>query len=178
MEYALRIIRRYVEQTPVIACAVPLSSAFGLFEHVSVAPELSANWNKHSKRFWGGRVREKESVYNAILTSITRRHLDYRAFGSDACTFSLRKYKTKLTTAQQESLYKTGIIFGSLISSSDSIGSYGSDLLSKYRVAINHRSKLPGDKKVLSVKNAGEGISVEYFLKGEIKNATISDIEI
>jgi len=178
MEHALGIIRRYAGQTPVIACAVQLASAFGLFEHVSVAPELSAKWEKHSRGAFCGMMREKESVYNAIQTSITRRHLDSRAFGSDACTFSLRKYRTKLSNVQQESLYKTAIVFGSLISSSDSIGSYSSDLLSKYRTAINHRSKMSVDKKILKVISSEDGILVEYFLKGEVKIAKIPDMEI
>jgi len=178
MEYALRIIRRYAGHTPVIACGVQLASAFGLFEHVSVAPELSAKWEKHSRLAFCGTIREKESVYNAIQTAITRRHLNSRAFGSDACTFSLRKYRTKLSNVQQEALYETAIVFGSLISSSDSIGSYSSELLSKYRTAISHRSKISGDKKILKVENSEDGILVEYFLKGENKIAKITDMEI
>ena len=111
MDYALKIIRKYAGDTPIIACALPVASGFGLFEHVSVAPELSAKWVKTKKGVFCRNAREIESVYNAILTSITRRHLDTRAFGSDTCTFSLRKYKTKLSAVQQEALYETGIIF-------------------------------------------------------------------
>ena len=178
MNHALKIIRKYAGEIPVIACAVPLASGFGLFEHVSVAPELSATWSKKATGIFCRNTRENESAYNAILTSITRRHLNSRAFGSDTCTFSLRKYRTKLSNVQQEALYKTCILFGSLISSSDSIGAYGSELLSKYRNAINHRSKIPGDKKILEIKNSSKGIQVEYFLKGVIKNDIISDVEI
>lgn len=176
--HALNLLKEYAEDTPVIACGVPLGSCFGLFEYCSVSPDLSADWDGSRSRFLLKSIRERESTQNAITTSIARRHLDGRAFSSDAVAFSLRKYKIRITGMQQEALFKTSIIFGGLICGSDSIGSYSGDLLETYRQAIVHRCSRSNDKRVLSVKNVEQAIVVKYVLKNEFKEDLIPGVQL
>ncbi len=177
MNHALMILREATGSVPVIACGVPLGSAFGLFEYCSVASDLSSGWNGPNPVFVSKNSRERESTLSAIKSSINRRHLDGRAFSCDPGSFSLRKHKNKLSVEEQESLYKTCIIFGGLISNSDSIGTYGADALNLYRNAISHKATRFNDKRVLSVETTDKGYHVRYALRNELLEADIDTFE-
>ncbi|MHB1484765.1 MAG: alpha-galactosidase [Saccharofermentanales bacterium] len=168
IKYALSILRSAAGKIPVIACGVPVGSAFGLFEYCSVAPDLSSGWNGPNPIFVGKNVRERESTLSAIKSAIGRRHLDGRAFSSDPGSFTLRKFKRKLNSNQQEGLFKTCIIFGGLISNSDSIGSYSSSALEQYRKAIIHKASRFNNKRVLSVSERNRSIHVKYTLRNDL----------
>jgi alpha-galactosidase len=178
LKYALSLLRECIGNIPLHCCGVPLGSCFGRVEYVSVAPDLSVNWTGESRGICTGRIRERESAENAVSTSIGRRHLDGRAFSADTVTVSLRKYKTKYTPHQQDSLLKTGIIFGGLISCSDNIGAYNTNLLAKYRQILLHKCTYPHDKRILSVNQEEKGIRARYLLKGSEKEETIPEVRL
>ncbi len=174
VHHAMSLLHKICGPIPVIACGVPLGSVFGLFEYCSVTPDLSSGWDGPNAFLVRKNVRERESTLNALQCAIARRHLDGRAFSSDPGSFSLRKFKRNLTSKEQESLFKTCIIFGGLISNSDSIGTYSADALNQYRLAIAHKSTRYHDKKVLSVKKAGGAYHVHYTLRNELRDDTIN----
>ena len=174
VHHALDLLRKFAGPVPVIACGVPIGNAIGRFEYCSVAPDLSSGWDGSNPFFVGKNIRERESTLGAIKSAIARRHLDSRAFSCDPGSFSLRKYKNNLSAREQESLFKTCIIFGGLISNSDSIGSYSADALDLYRLAIAHRSTRSHDKNVLSVEKTPKAYNVQYVLRGELHRDSIS----
>lgn len=174
MSHALCLLRLETGNIPVIACGTPIGSAIGLFEYCSVAPDLSPGWDGPNSFFVTNSVRERESTLSAIRSSIARRHLDGRAFSSDPGSFSLRKFKIKLTAKEQEALFKTCIIFGGLISNSDSVGSYSTDALDLYRLAITHKATRFHDKRVLLVEKSDKSYRVKYALRNELHEDTIS----
>jgi len=174
MRHALEMLREFSGPVPVIVCGVPLGSAMGLFEYCSVAPDLSSGWDGPNSFLVGKNARERESTLGAIKSTIARRQLEGRAFSCDPGSFSLRKFKNNLSTLEQEALFKTCIIFGGLISNSDSIGSYSADALNQYRLAIAHRPTRSHDKKVLSVEKTERAYQVQYVLRNELHEDTIS----
>lgn len=174
VHHSLSLLRRICGPIPVVACGVPLGSVFGLFEYCSVTPDLSSGWDGPNPFFVKKNVRERESTLNAIQSAIARRHLDGRAFSSDPGSFSLRKFKRNMTSEEQEALFKTCIIFGGLISNSDSIGSYSVDALNQYRLAIAHKSTRYHDKKVLSVQKTDGVYQIHYTLRNELHDDTIT----
>lgn len=176
--HGLMLLRKYSPGKILIGSGVPTGSCMGLFEHVSVAPELSADWEGRSFFPCKSGIRERESTHNALRTVIGRRHLDAKAFGSDTCVFSLRKYATGLNPEQREALFKSSIIFGSLITGCDSIGSYNSLLLKKYLQAVDYKGKGKDDKGVVSVKREEDGVLVEYVLKNKLKKDFLPGIKI
>lgn len=174
IDHALSLLREISGQIPLIACGVPIGSAIGLFEYCSVTPDLSSGWDGPNPFFVGKNIRERESTSNAIKSAISRRHLDGRAFSCDPGSFSLRKFKRNLSTTEQEALFKTCIIFGGLISNSDSIGAYSADALDQYRLAIAHKATRFHDKRVLSVEKSGRTFKVKYALRNELHEDSIS----
>ena len=174
ISHALDLLRKFSDPLPVIACGVPIGSAVGLFEYCSVTPDLSPGWDGPNPFLTGKNIRERESTLGAITSAVGRRHLDSRAFSCDPGSFSLRRFKNRLTSREQEALFKTCIVFGGLISNSDSIGSYSADALNQYRLAIAHRATHLHDKNVLSVERTGKAFVVNYLLRSELKETTIT----
>lgn len=173
VNHALGLVRDAAGSVPVIACGVPLGSAIGIVEYCSVAPDLSPEWDGPVSLFTCKSIRERESTRSAVISTIGRRHLDGRAFSCDPGSFTLRKFKNRLRPSEQESLYKTCIIFGGLISNSDSIGSYSADALDQYRVALAHKATRFNHKRVLSIERTDHSVKVKYALRNELREDLI-----
>lgn len=181
MDHAVMLLRRYAGSIPVIACGIPLGSAFGRFEYCSVTPDLSQSWTGR-KTLWCSRyLRERESTENAVKTAINRRHLDLRAFSSDIGSFTLRKYRGRMIAGEQLTLFRTCNIFGSLITGSDSLGAYNADSLERFTDAVSSRPIRRNDRSITEVITGEEGVIVRYMLHGvqyEEKLELITDLNI
>ncbi|MHB1452826.1 MAG: alpha-galactosidase [Saccharofermentanales bacterium] len=166
MDHALHLLRSFAGSVPVDACGATLGSCFGLFEYCSVTPDLSPGWRGRSSFLYGKGLRERESTLHAVTTAISRRHLDSRAFSSDPGSFTLRKYRSGLTSAEQDILFKTCDIFGGLFCGSDSIGAYNADMLEKFREAAAGRPSRRNDRKIERVSLKDNAILVDFMLNG------------
>ncbi len=166
MDHAMKMLRRYTGDTPLIACGAPLGSTFGLVEYCSVTPDLSQNWNGKTDLRCQKALRERESTYNAIRTAVTRRHLDLRAFSSDTGSFTLRKYRADMKSDEQITLFKVCNIFGSLITGSDSLSAYNAESLDRFLDAVSSRPVRRNDRTILGVSVKDGCLHVEYMLHG------------
>lgn len=178
MDQAMNILKKYAGDAKLITCAIPLGSAFGLTEYCSVTPDLSISWKEKNNFTYS---RERESTLQAIKNAITRRHLDCRAFSSDIGSFTLRKYRMKLTKEEKFSFFKVSNIFSSLITGSDRLSAYDDEALQTFIEAIALHPSRHYDKKILSVLFKDESIFVEYLLNGVKKKNKInfvSDLNI
>ena len=166
MTHAMKILRKYAGNIPVIACGVPLGSAFGIVEFCSVTPDLSQSWHGRTTLRCRKSLRERESTEMAVKTAISRRHLDLRAFSSDMGSFTLRKYRGRMSAAEQITLFKASNIFSSLITGSDSLGAYNAESLDRFLSAVSSRPVRRNDKSVLEVNVTDDGLRVDYVLHG------------
>jgi hypothetical protein len=181
MTHAMKILRKYAGNIPIIACGVQLGSAFGLVEFCSVTPDLSQSWHGKTTLRCRKSLRERESTEMAVMTAITRRHLDLRAFSSDMGSFTLRRYRGRMAAIEQITLFKACNIFSSLITGSDSLGAYNAESLDRFLSAVSSRPVRRNDRSVLGVTVRDDGLRVDYMLHGvksEEKLEQVKNLEI
>jgi len=147
---ALEFIRECAKNKLILGCGVPLGPAFGLVDYCRIGCDVGLDWN--DKYYMKYLHRERISTLNAVVNSISRRHLDGRAFLNDPDVFLLRDDNSELTKDQKETLFIINSIFGSLIFTSDNFNLYReenfnifkklTDFAGKKNVEVKTRSNL------------------------------------
>lgn len=164
MSDGMELLRQLVGDNAILACGVPIFSAFGMVEYSRIGPDVSLAFDdSFIMRF---AHRERISTKYSILNTIYRHHLNNRAFLNDPDVFLLRD-DIKMTRIQKENLYKANMLFGSVYFTSDDIASY--DI--KKKEFINENSNLIGSK-ILNIWDEGNyNFSIDYATKN---NETIT----
>jgi len=122
MHEAMVFIRECAKDKLVLGCGVPLGSVFGLVDYCRIGCDVGLDWNdKYYMKFLH---RERISTLNAIVNSISRRHLNGRAFLNDPDVFLLREDNLQLTQNQKVTLFIINSIFGGLVFTSDNFNLY------------------------------------------------------
>ncbi len=122
MHEAMTFIRECAKDKLVLGCGVPLGSVFGLVDYCRIGCDVGLDWNdKLHMRYLH---RERISTLNAVVNSISRRHLNGRAFLNDPDVFLLRDDNLQLTQNQKETLFIINSIFGGLVFTSDNFNLY------------------------------------------------------
>lgn len=122
MHEALEFIRACAGDKQVLGCGVPLGSAFGLVDYCRIGCDAGLDWDD---RFYMRYLHiERVSTLNALINTISRKHLDGRAFLNDPDVFLLRNENNDLTDTQKETLFTVNNIFGSLVFTSDNLSLY------------------------------------------------------
>lgn len=119
---AMEFLRDCVKDKLILGCGVPLGPSFGLVDYCRIGCDVSLDWN--DKFYMQYLHRERVSTLNAIQNSISRRHLNNRAFLNDPDVFFLRDENIQLNSTQKETLAFVNKHFGSLIFTSDDISLY------------------------------------------------------
>lgn len=119
---AMEFLRDCVKDKLILGCGVPLGPSFGLVDYCRIGCDVGLDWN--DKFFMQYLHRERVSTLNAIQNSISRRHLNNRAFLNDPDVFFLRDENIQLNSTQKETLAFVNKHFGSLIFTSDDISLY------------------------------------------------------
>jgi alpha-galactosidase len=131
MSEALNFIRRLVGDKMLLACGVPLGSAFGLVDYCRIGADIHLSWEHRLLKFLGNR--ERVSTIVALRTVLGRWALNKRAFFSDPDVFILREKNHQLTDIQQDTILKINVLLGNLLFTSDSVGDYTEGGLQKYK---------------------------------------------
>lgn len=119
---AMEFLRECVNDKLILACGVPLGPSFGLVDYCRIGCDVGLDWDdKFYMHFFH---RERVSTLNAINNSMSRRHLNERAFLNDPDVFFLRDENVQLSKTQKETLAFVNKHFGSLIFTSDDISLY------------------------------------------------------
>lgn len=119
---AMEFLRECVGDKLILGCGVPLGPSFGQVDYCRIGCDVGLDWD--DKPFMRLLHRERVSTLNAIVNSISRRHLNGRAFINDPDVFFLRENNIKLTQTQKETVAFVNKLFGSLIFTSDDITQY------------------------------------------------------
>lgn len=121
MDEFMCFLREICGDKVILGCGVPLASAFGKVDYCRVGGDVSLKWEDGLLNACG--YHERVSTANAISGSVYRRHLNGRAFLNDPDVFILRD-GVELTKDQKYTLFMINSVFGGLIFTSDTIGSY------------------------------------------------------
>ncbi len=122
MSDAMEFIRKCANDKLVLGCGVPLGSAFRLVDYCRIGCDAGLDWDdKFYMRYLHS---ERISTLNALVNTISRRHLNGRAFLNDPDVFILREDNVDLTDIQKETLFTVNNILGSLVFTSDNLNHY------------------------------------------------------
>jgi len=119
---AMEFMRECAGDKLILGCGVPLGAAFGLVDYCRIGCDISLDWN--DKLYMRFMHRERVSTLNALVNTMSRNHLNCRAFLSDPDVFLLREDNIKLTKVQKDTLFTINFIFGSLVFTSDNFNLY------------------------------------------------------
>ena len=139
MAEAMDFLRECAGDKLILGCGVPLGSAFGTVDFCRIGCDVSLDWDDKYYMKW--LLRERISTRNTIIDTISRRHLDQRAFLNDPDVFLLRNNNTSLTEAQKKTLLTVNTLFGSLLFTSDNIKKYTPDMLTCIKQVISSKKK-------------------------------------
>ncbi len=146
MAEAMDFLRECAGNALILACGVPLASAFGKADYCRIGCDVSLDWN--DKPHMRLMHRERISTRNSILNTVFRRQLDGRVFYNDPDVFLLRSYNNSLTVKQKKCLAEVNALMGSVMFTSDNLYDYGNDEIKEL-------------SKILKIRDA-EIISAEY----------------
>ena len=151
---AMEFLRDCVKDKLILGCGVPLGPSFGLVDYCRIGCDVGLDWN--DKFFMQYLHRERVSTLNAIQNSISRRHLNNRAFLNDPDVFFLRDENLHLNDTQKETLAFVNNHFGSLIFTSDDISLYTNQNSLFDKTMINEKNEIlevnPNQNGVIEVK--------------------------
>ncbi|MCF7952868.1 MAG: alpha-galactosidase [Spirochaetales bacterium] len=161
MQQAMDLLRSIIdpyEDLKVLACGVPLASAFFFADYCRIGSDVSPKWEDRRLAFM--RFPERVSTINSLKSTVGRNMLNYRFFVNDPDVFFLRKEGVQMTESQKHSLFLANNIFGGLIFTSDDIGEYAFPEKSLYCSHFPVRQK-----KILSVSSDEGFISVTFQIE-------------
>lgn len=125
MNDALTFLRNLAKDQLLLACGVPLGSAFGKVDYCRVGPDIHLNWEDNKMKWLGHR--ERTSTIAALRSVLGRWQLNNRAFHSDPDVFILRDTNNKLNFNQKITLLTVNTLLGNLLFTSDEAGAYSEE---------------------------------------------------
>ena len=135
MADALRLIRTGVgDETLVLGCGVPLGSAFGQVDYCRIGCDVGLDWD--NKVYMRALHRERVSTKNSLGNTYGRAPLDGRAFGNDPDVFFLRS-DVKLSETQRDELLFAAADLGSVLLTSDDMGTWSDGAKERYELALD-----------------------------------------
>jgi len=143
MHDAMTFLDQLVGQHTLLACGVPLGSAFHHASYCRIGPDIHLDWDHSLLRFL--RKRERVSTINALRTIIHRRHLSNHVFINDPDVFIMRSAGHQLDINQQFTILLVQVLFGHQIFSSDDWATYSEETIHEIGGLLRYR-----DAKIIS----------------------------
>lgn len=160
MAEAMDFLAETVGPARILACGVPLASAFGRVGYCRIGSDVALKWEDRllARHL---RYRERVSTWNALTSALGRAWLNGRTFANDPDVFILRE-GTALTPAQRHTLFVLNLALGDLVFTSDALDAYDPDTRRLYL------SQFPLRPRTLAtLTNEGEA----YILTFEAEDA-------
>lgn len=130
MHEVMTWLKQIIGNKIILACGVPLASAFGLVDYCRVGADVHHSWDMKWLKWLN--ARERPSTINTIKNTIHRRQLNGKVFYNDPDVSILRNNNTDLTDTEKYTLFIINQLFGSLQFISDNINEYSSQTLQLY----------------------------------------------
>ncbi|WP_283169850.1 MFS transporter [Curtanaerobium respiraculi] len=130
------------EETLLLACGVPLASVFGGADYCRIGCDVGLDWDdKLPMRLLH---RERASTKTSLADTKARAPLDGRAFGCDPDVVFLRS-DVKLKRGQRDRLLAAAAGCGSVLMTSDDMGSWNSSQRAAFEAAL-HQMRTRDDR--------------------------------
>lgn len=160
MQDAMKFLRARVGKKWLLACGVPLFSAFGTCDFCRVGSDVDLSFKE--RIFSKLTNNEIVSTYNAVTSSAFRHHLNGRAFVCDPDVFFMRDDNLKFSASQKELLARFNSVVGGVLFVSDDAGKYSEEQKKAVREAFSR------DAVVSDVRyDSKDVITVNYTESGE-----------
>ena len=160
-ERAYDFLRGVLPDRFILGCGATLFNAIGKFDYMRVGPDVSLSFDDafYMRLFH----RERPSTKVTIRNTIYRHLMNGSFFGNDPDVFLLREENLALSEETRKALLTINALFGSVLMTSDNVGTYGE----KQKAMLDEAFALFREGKVLSFTGGGRRITVEYLLGGE-----------
>ncbi len=162
---SIELLRECVGDKKILGCGAQMMPSFGMVDYMRIGADMSLGWKHTFQRKL--MHREDVSTPNAILNSVYRRHLNNRAFLCDPDVFLLRSNNIKFTFEQQKLLAKFIKLFGSVLFTSDDIGTYNAQQRECFNDTVNG-----SPTSIDSIEEINGRVKIEYTDNG--KKGTLS----
>ena len=159
MAEAMDFLRECAGDALILACGVPLASAFGKADYCRIGCDVSLDWN--DKPHMRLMHRERISTRNCIINTVFRRQLDGRAFYNDPDVFLLRTYNNALSTEQKKCLAEVNALMGSVLFTSDNFLSYEKEEIKELSKILKIRSA-----KIISAELNDNVLTLKFTIDG------------
>jgi alpha-galactosidase len=141
MSEAMEFLRKLIGSKKMLACGVPLGSAFGLADYCRIGGDIHVGWEHTLLATL--RHRERVSTIASLRSTLSRWQLNGRAFHNDPDVFILRTEGQNLTPVQQNTVLTINALLGDLLFCSDDVSAYSDEqrceILEAWRL---HRAKV------------------------------------
>jgi alpha-galactosidase len=132
---AMAFLRECAGPARILACGVPLGSAFGLVDYCRIGPDVHLSW-EHRLLKWLG-ARERLDTRQSLVNTFARRFLDQTAFRIDPDVVVLREKGHRLRADQRQHLLTVNTLLGSVLFTSDHFGELSGETRTKFAAAID-----------------------------------------
>ena len=159
-EFAYGLIREELGDRLILGCGATLSNCFERFDYCRIGPDVSLRFDDvpYMRIFHPERISTKVTLQNTIF----RHGLDGHMFQNDPDVFLLRDDNIRLSQGQREALTKINALFGSLLMTSDDIGSYDE----QKKAVLEEALRLFRHGTVLDYYRKDRSILITYELDG------------
>ncbi|MBR2121416.1 MAG: alpha-galactosidase [Lachnospiraceae bacterium] len=125
MRDGMKLLRESLKDKQILACGVPLSSAFGMVEYCRIGPDVSLRFDDVFYMRW--MHRERISTKVTLQNTVFRSCMDGTVFRCDPDVFLLRDTDIRLNRLQRRALVMLNHLCGSVYMTSDDVGSYDAE---------------------------------------------------
>lgn len=169
MHEAMEFISQNVGEAKVLACGVPLGSAFGKVAYCRIGADIHLKWEFPWMKWLG--FRERVSTLVSLRTTLGRWHLNGKVFHNDPDVFILRKENNKLTPTQQHTVLLINVLMGNVLFNSDEVSTYDEEQLAELEGALQYRGA-----EIDSVHKIGKDLFAISFSKEDLKYCAYSNL--
>ncbi len=159
-EFAYGLLREELEGRLIIGCGAALANCAGRFDYCRIGPDVSLKFDDsfYMRAFHAERVSTKVTLVNTIFRS----PMDGHMFLNDPDVFLLRDDNIGLSREQRKALTLINALFGSLLMTSDEVGSYDAEK----KALLDRALALFRGGRALSYERKGDTVRVDYELDG------------
>lgn len=122
MHDVMQFLRNTVGDKKILACGVPLASAFGLVDFCRIGADIHLEWEHNLLKTLQNR--ERVSTILALRNTLNRWQLNNIAFQNDPDVIILRDRNHQLTSTQQYTIAVVNQLLGNVLFTSDDVGTY------------------------------------------------------
>ncbi|MBL7808851.1 MAG: alpha-galactosidase [Saprospiraceae bacterium] len=115
-------LRQLMGHRRMLACGVPLSSAFGLADYCRIGGDVHMKWTNPMPEFL--HHRERVDTLASLRNTLTRFPLNGKVFYNDPDVFILREDHQQLKPEQQLTLLTINALLGGVLLTSDQVNTY------------------------------------------------------